>query len=220
MFFFGFLIFMSGSLFAQGFVCGDDFTDPRDNQVYPTEKIGRQCWMAKNINMGKHVDDFNQQDNEVIEKTCYDNDKKNCAVYGGLYTWHEMMGRENQEGAQGICPDGWHVPTLEEWKSLKNYLGANQSGQKMKVTKGHEPSWDGNNKSGFSAIPGGAGYDDFFGRKGSWALFWASTSADEHHAWFTQLDGYWYPAPPKYPNLYIGDYYLKKNGFSVRCIKN
>jgi uncharacterized protein (TIGR02145 family) len=215
-------VFVCGLVTAQEdtFTCGDKLTDPRDKQVYATVKIGDQCWMAENLNIGKQITGFNQKNNDVIEKVCYDNDEKNCSVYGGLYTWHEMMGWQEQEGSQGICPDGWHVPTLDEWRSLHEFLGEKESGQKMKVTKAHDPAWDGNNESGFSALPGGSGYDDFFGRKGSWAMFWASTPVDKHYAWFTQLDGYWYPAPPKYTNLYIGNYYLKDNGFSVRCIKN
>jgi uncharacterized protein (TIGR02145 family) len=92
--------------------------------------------------------------------------------------------------------------------------------QKMKVTKNHDPPWDGNNKSRFSAIPSGVGYKNNFGRLGHWAVYWSSDEFNDKYAWFAQLDNFWYTFPPKYKKLYLGNHFLKENGFSVRCLKN
>jgi uncharacterized protein (TIGR02145 family) len=202
---------------TDSFQCGDPITDPRDGKIYSTVLIGNQCWMAENLNVGIMVSDFAQQDNKIIEKTCYDNDPANCQVYGGLYNWHEAMNWEIEN--QGICPVGWHLPSREDWQQLVSELGTEDAGQHMKVSKEHSPSWDGTNSSGFSALPAGVGHESHFGRIGKWGLFWSSTEADENFAWFAQLDNFWNPAPPKYKILYIGNYFLKENGFSVRCVR-
>jgi uncharacterized protein (TIGR02145 family) len=199
------------------FECGASFTDLRDGKTYPTVLIGTRCWMAENINVGNVVFDFAQQDNEIIEKTCYDNDPANCQVYGGLYTWHEAMQWEAEN--KGICPVDWHLPSREDWEKLVSELGSEDAGQKLKVTREHNPPWDGTNSSGFSALPAGVGYESHFGRIGKWGLFWSSSEAEEGYAWFAQLDNHWYPAPPKYKILYIGNHFVKENGFSVRCVR-
>lgn len=220
-----FLFFYSWDGFAvqptnAAFKCGDAITDVRDGQVYPTVMIGIQCWIAKNLNIGEMVWDFYQDNNGIIEKTCYQNDPANCDIYGGLYRWDEAMGWSSEEGSQGICPQGWQLPTRSDWDQLRRFLGYVDAGQQVKVDAEHDPSWDGNNSSGFSALPAGVGHESYFGRKGHWSLFWTSTEADEDYAWFAQLDRHWYPAPEKYKIIYLGDHFRKTNGFSVRCIKN
>ena len=60
-----------------------------------------------------------QSNNGIIEKYCYNNEPDSCTKYGGLYQWNEMMQYTTQQGAQGICPPGWHLPTDEEWKVLE-----------------------------------------------------------------------------------------------------
>ncbi len=200
------------------FECGDILIDERDGQEYLTVKIGNQCWMAENLNFGKMVIDFQQSDNEIVEKCCYDNKPENCAVYGGLYTWNEAMSWENEPGRQGVCPEGWHLPTNKEWLEMNEFLGLDTAGTRLKVSADHEPGWDGSNSSGFSALPSGCGHRQYFGRLGYWAIFWTSTPYNARYAWFTQLDGHW--ALYKYTNLYQGHYYLKENGFSVRCVKD
>jgi uncharacterized protein (TIGR02145 family) len=202
---------------TSAFRCGESLTDRRDGQSYQTVLIGSQCWMKQNLNMGVQVTDLKQSDNNLIEKTCYQNDEKWCGIFGGLYTWDEAM--QYQSNIQGICPIGSHLPTKDEWEELNVFLGTETTGQKLKArpdTSGF--SWDGTNESGFLALPAGAGNHEYFKRKDQWALFWSSTTAGIDRAWFSQLDSYWNQQPPKYKTLYIGNYYLKSNGFSIRCI--
>lgn len=97
--------------------------DSRDWQVYKTVQIGNQLWMDENLNYGTQINGSqNQLNNEIVEKYCYGNNELNCNTYGGLYQWDEMMQYVTKEGAQGICPKGWHLPSDEEWSTLTNYL--------------------------------------------------------------------------------------------------
>lgn len=212
------LLCISGLLCAQAsFSCGDILIDKRDMQQYKTVQIGSQCWMQENLNIGLAKNDMAQSDNGIIEKTCYDNNVENCKVYGGLYSWDEAM-NYGSGSSPDICPEGWHIPGNDEWRELNTFLGTTMTGQKMKVPKNHIPQWDGDNSSGFTALPSGVAYEDRFGRLGFWAVYWTSTKKNFEYAWSTQLDNFW--TMDKYPTLYQGDHFLKKNGFSLRCIKN
>jgi len=190
--------------------CADNMTDTRDGRSYKTVHIGNQCWMAENLNAGVMSPGLNQTNNNIIEKSCYNNDTELCEVYGGLYTWNEAV--------RGLCPDGWHLPSHQEWTELNEYLGIKESGTHLKSASDNDPAWDGDNSSGFSAVPSGVGYEEYFGRLGHWAVYWSSTEAGDDYAWFAQLDNHWYL--DKYTILYQGNHFLKKNGFSIRCIKD
>jgi len=96
-----------GGIIDRDCSCGDDIVDSRDSQVYPTVKIGGQCWLAKNLNYGTLVTTANQTDDNTIEKYCYNNYETNpspatvtctngqvcggCDTNGGLYQWHEAL---------------------------------------------------------------------------------------------------------------------------------
>jgi uncharacterized protein (TIGR02145 family) len=90
--------------------------------IYHTVKIGSQCWLRENLNIGTIIArDQNMSDNGIIEKYCGYEVEETCLTYGGLYQWNEMMQYSTTEGAQGICPAGWHIPTDEEWKILEGF---------------------------------------------------------------------------------------------------
>ena len=104
-------------------VCGQLLPDLRDSAVYKTVQVGSQCWMAENLNYGNYIEGLqSQNDNLIPEKYCYENNVKNCDVYGGLYRWNELMDYSALESAQGLCLDGWHVPSDNDWFVLENYL--------------------------------------------------------------------------------------------------
>ena len=95
------------------------FTDPRDGQQYEWVQIGGQVWMAENLNY-----DQDSYGNDWY----YGNDTSLGDVYGRLYDWPAVMqgagsSNNNPSGIQGVCPDGWHVPSDEEWKELEIQLG-------------------------------------------------------------------------------------------------
>jgi uncharacterized protein (TIGR02145 family) len=187
------------SLPADAQVDANVLQDERDGRQYRVVTIGNQVWMAENLNYGEQL------------KSCYDNDPSNCERYGGLYTW---------EVALEVCPDGWHLPTIEDWNALSDFLGKEDAGQKIKASTEDPVPWDGTNESGFTALAAGSGNGEGFHREGDWALFWSASEYNDQRAWFAQLDGFWYRQPPKYKNIYTGWYYLKTNEFSVRCIQD
>ena len=89
-------------------------------QVYHTVQIFSQCWFNENLNVGNMIPGTQEMsNNNVIEKYCYNNKEDSCTKYGGLYRWDELMQYSTTSGIQGICPNGWHVPTVEEWKLLE-----------------------------------------------------------------------------------------------------
>jgi len=153
---------------------GTPFVTDTDGNIYPTVQIGTQCWMAKNLNVGRYVastvsdvDHSNLSNNGIIEKYCYDNDITNCALYGGLYDWDEAMGYTDTEGARGICPEGWHMPSDNDWKALNSYYIYGNAGAHLKV----------GGSSGFDAYFAGDRHarGEFYGFEAS-GFFWQSSS--------------------------------------------
>lgn len=212
-----FLIF-SIAVAAQ-IVKGDTITDTRNGEKYPILIIDGTQWMTKNMNVGAMVQNTNQTNNGIIEKTAYNNDSTNLNVFGGLYTYGEAM-QYNETNPQGICPDCWHVATKEEWEALYKLVGDNENlMQKLKISKTQFPYWDGNNATGFSAVPAGLAYDNIFGRKGDWAVFWTSTPAGKGYAWSVEMDNY-NMILGKFSDMKMTNTYLVKNAFSVRCVKD
>ncbi len=89
-----------------------------DKNIYKTVQIGAQCWIKENLKVTKNPK------GEAITRYCYDNDPKICETDGGLYDWDAAMNNSTTEGAQGICPDGWHVPKDSEWYVLESSLAS------------------------------------------------------------------------------------------------
>lgn len=124
-----------------GYTCGEDLVDERDNQSYETIKIGDQCWMAENLNYGTfttstftnegHTDMSNDG---TTEKYAYDNEESNNTLYGGLYEWNEVMNYKTAESGQGICPEGWHIPSYDEYLALVETAGGwEKAGKALKI---------------------------------------------------------------------------------------
>ena len=172
------------------YVCLNGVMD-QDYNYYNIVTIGTQTWMAENLNTGKIIfkNATKPADNDEIEKYCYDDNKVNCAIYGGLYSWPEMMDYNNPDtkpigSTQGICPTGWHVPTNTEWQILEDFLGgAPRAGGKMKETgfvHWNEPNTLATNVSGFTGLGGGfLGFSTDpsiinYRRLKELALFWTS----------------------------------------------
>ncbi len=188
-------------------------------QKYRTVKIGPQCWMAQNLNIGSWLDGSQPQkpgDNGQIQKYCYGNDFTQCDFWGGFYQWDAMMRFAQNSGAQGICPDGWHLPTALEWKELIRLLGnEDKAGGKLKSTLlWQQPNVGADNSSGFAAWPGG--YFDSVIQ--AWAdlnrqgYFWMSEMVDNDQAVAVNLT---------YRNSGIVRYdEFRTSALSVRCVKN
>ncbi|MCK6649671.1 MAG: hypothetical protein L6Q66_08445, partial [Bacteroidia bacterium] len=93
-------------------------------KIYNTVTIGTQTWLKENLDIGTMIlGAQNATNNDVIEKYCYNNLIENCEIYGGLYQWNEAMQYITTQGAQGICPTGWHMPTRAEFQKLFESAG-------------------------------------------------------------------------------------------------
>ncbi|MCL2284631.1 MAG: InlB B-repeat-containing protein [Fibromonadales bacterium] len=157
----------SSSSSSSGAIVGETFTDPRDGQVYRIVTIGTQTWMAENLNYS------------VEGSFCNRNLQVNCDKYGRLYDWATAMALDTScydidcselisEKHKGICPDGWHVSTLQEWNILQDYVG---EGSKLRATYDWKKTnsnalgdstikdtlIQGTDDYGFTALPGGEG---------------------------------------------------------------
>ena len=213
-------------------VCSDALVDARDSKSYATVQIGTQCWMAENLNIGTRINGSEDQTQntptEIIEKYCYDDLEANCDTYGGLYQWDEMMQYTTTQGVQGICMEGWHLPTDAEWCTLEQEVDPTitcsstgwrgvDGGDKLKetgTTHWASPNTGATNSSGFTALPGGYRYY-FTGNfliMGTHAFVWSSTESSSSYAGRRALS---------YDESGVNRLnYDKVNGHSVRCIKD
>ncbi|MFZ1675692.1 MAG: FISUMP domain-containing protein [Saprospiraceae bacterium] len=190
--------------------CGDTLTDIRDGQRYPTVCIGEQYWMKRNLNYN------------APGSVTYENDPANGAIYGRLYNFNTIMQgagstSANPSGVRGICPNGWHVPSEEEFSDLSGTLGE-QDGGKLKSTSflWNSPNLNATNSSGFTALPGGFTSDiskpDYFLNKGYSAIFGTTTITESEWrcrgilADSDTLDGFSFDP--------------QKHGVSCRCVKD
>ncbi|MDD4554177.1 MAG: fibrobacter succinogenes major paralogous domain-containing protein [Bacteroidales bacterium] len=199
------------------FSCGQLITDARDGKTYNTVLIGSQCWMAHNLNIGARINGSqNQSNDQLIEKYCYNDLESNCDIYGGLYQWNEAMQYVTTPGVQGICPEGWYLPTDAEWTTLTTFLGGESiAGGALKetgTTHWASPNTGATNSSGFTALPGGFRYTSgsFYNLTLS-ILFWSSSEYSASNAWYREIF---------YDEADVGrGNYNKIYGIAVRCVK-
>ena len=193
------------------------FKDTRDSKFYKVVKIGDQTWMAENLNF------------ETDSSFCYNNEESNCTKYGRLYRWAEAVGKSESECGsdvcslpsghiQGVCPNGWHLPSKTEWERLLNVAqGAGKAGKYLKSTFGwndyQDISGNGTDDFGFSALPAGYcyGYGGFSG-EGEYTGIWSSTERIFNSAYNIGIfdDG---------DDVVLYDDY-KSYGYSVRCLQD
>jgi uncharacterized protein (TIGR02145 family) len=181
-------------------------------KVYNTVQIGSQCWLRENLDVGTMIQgSVDQTSNGTVEKYCYDDNPANCDTYGGLYQWDEAMQNSTTPGAQGICPPGWHLPTLAEFQTLSATVGGD--GNALKAIGQGMDGGAGTNTSDFSAFLAGCRqYDGFFHSFGYAGYAWSSTEYSASGAQHLNLE---------YPNGNINlSYTGKYNGLSVRCLKD
>ncbi len=202
-----------------------------EGQVYNTIQIFSQCWLKENLNVGTMIPGSQDtEDNDTIEKYCYGNSLASCENYGGLYSWNEMMQYNTQQGIQGICPPGWHLPTDEEWKVLEGAVDSQSgigsqtwnlyglrgydAGTKLKSTGGWYANGNGTDLFGFSGLPGGYRHgSNYFYYIGQHSLWWSSTEGNGTSAW----NRYFSYNNPQVDRDYGNN---KVFSFNVRCIRD
>lgn len=200
------------------------------NQVYHTVEIGMQCWLKENLNVGTLINNLqDMSDNNAIEKYCYNDDTIYCWNYGAYYQWDEAMQYSSSPGVQGICPEGFHIPTDEEWKILEGNVDSQYPvddpewdgtasrgfdvGKNLKSTDLWYNNGNGTDLVGFTALP--AGYkprDGGFYMFLEGTIFWSSTYSTDEDKWGRAL---------RYnSDQSMRSPFPKKSGRSVRCLKN
>lgn len=193
-----------------------------DENIYHTVTIGTQVWMVENLKVTKYSNgEFipNVTDNTIwaglsTGAYCdYNNLVTNSTKYGHLYNWFVVADHRQ------VAPQGWHVPTDEDWITLTEYLGGESvAGGKMKDAGNANwlyPNSNATNESGFSGLPSGLRtYNNgSFINVGSNGYFWSSSSYDDLRAYDREL--FYNQA-----NCFRYYYDSKRYGFSIRCVKN
>jgi uncharacterized protein (TIGR02145 family) len=178
-------------------------------KTYHTVQIGNQCWLKENLDIGIMINgSLDQTNNNITEKYCYRNNPANCTIYGGLYQWNEAMQYDTIEGAQGICPSGWHIPTYSDFITIGNTI--NWDGNALKAVGQGTGNGAGTNTSGFSALLAGERLvDGSFLGLGEISSDWGSTR-DKEDAIPMELD--------YNDSLVLGWGNSLEAGFSVRCL--
>jgi len=209
-------------------------TDIEGNR-YLTIIIGSQTWMVNNLKTKKYndgtsipfVSDSTAWSTLTTPGYCfYNNDATNNNKYGALYNWYTV-------NTNKLAPTGWHVPTFAEWTTLENYLISNGYNydsttvdNKIAKSLASKTGWPystskgaigndltKNNTSGFMALPGGYRFDNAeFNYGGFYGFWWSSTEFDSIYAFdlFLYFGNY----------MLFGDTNMKKNGCSVRCVRD
>src|SRR5690554_704814 len=213
--------------------------DERDDQIYSTVRIGSQTWMAENLRYFPGFPDEPERLNLVTDGSVtepryyiygYDRTPESLAAasenfvnYGVLYNWPAAMAgatssSSNPSGVQGVCPDGWHLPSEAEWVQLTTFVGANAASKlKETGTDFWNESIGVTNEYGFSARGGGSRQPissvpaGFYNLRinGHWMTSTQATETDMRAAWMQA-------------NSSTGGYQTasKEYGGSVRCVKD
>ena len=210
-------------------------TDARDGHKYKTVQIGNQTWMAENLN---YIDTLKMGCSKIdgyrfcSEATCLDRQNKTCDVMGAFYTWAAAVDSArlvsesvNPEkccfcGAkcsmpaqvQGICPDGWHLPSDDEWKTLFISVGGvDFAGQALKARNGWGEEYN-QDAYGFSALPTGLVHMEHV-LLDSTAFFWSVTDSNCYYAHSVMV------SPNSSPATILKET-EKLDHLSVRCVKD
>jgi uncharacterized protein (TIGR02145 family) len=189
-----------------------------------TVKIGTQVWLLKNLDVttfrngdyipqAKTIEELENANNNNQPAWCYyNNDPANGPKYGKFYNWYAV------NDPRGLAPKGWHVPSIYEWLTLQDYLGEDDAATKMKTNFDWELADEelggvnGNNESGFSALPAGRYSNGEFYELNFSTFYWTN-SESYPTVWLYYL----------FSNLQIyedTDGNEFSNVQSVRCIKD
>lgn len=210
-----------------------------DGNSYDAVRIGNQVWMASNLRTtrfanGEEIPEGQPTTSTEPYRFTLNTDE---AEYGYLYNWTAVMhGAEssaaNPSGVQGVCPDGWHVPSDEEWTQLTDYVKSHSeyvcSGTARNIAKAlaGDHGWQinndeecavgnnqsSNNSTGFSALPAGFCNGGGYGYFGVNAYFWSTTELSSTNVYTRTL--YYDSALVDRSN------YPKATGISVRCVRD
>jgi len=203
------------------------FEDIRDGHTYGWVQIGDQTWMAENLAWLPEVYPSSNTSGTETRYYVYEYEGTSAAfaktldhyiIYGVLYNW---------TAAKTACPDGWHLPSELEWRELETSLGMHWDelddygarrtglvGKKIKSASRWENDGNGNNASGFNALPSGYMSNNDFYNIGRITTFWSSTRWDEDYTenWMRSLQ--WNE------NAVMRYFDSWDDAYPIRCVKN
>jgi uncharacterized protein (TIGR02145 family) len=195
-----------------------------DGQAYRTQKIGSQTWMTENLNTSKFrngdvipeakdLDMWEEAIEEGKPMWCFFNfDKKNEKIHGKLYNWFAVIDE------RGLAPEGWHVPTTQEFDVLISFAGGEDDAPfHLMASELWEKDEAITNKTGFSAAPSGTLYNSGeFEDLGIWCYLWSCSPINEtrFHYFEIWMDGCFGPMLDNSVEAWI------EEGLSVRCVKD
>ena len=239
------LLFPVASPFDGHSCSAERFITDFDNNIYNTVQIGNQCWMRENLRTTHYANgDTILEGGELLSESqpyryTPHNDVNTISTYGYRYNWNAVMhgansSETNPSGVQGICPDGWHVPSIAEWQQLSDYVSSvyayrcDERESYIAKALASATDWgitnttfdcvignntEANNATGFSALPAGITAPDFNGFEYC-IVFWSATVADEEYnfSWFRSLF-----SPSAIMDVWQRPQY---SGFSVRCVRD
>ena len=211
-----------------------------DQNVYHTVRLGNQCWMRENLRTKHYADGTQISTNSGTNSTVpyyYQNNSLDVTQYGLFYNWTAIMnGAEqtnaNPSGVQGICPNGWHVPSRAEWDELINYVSSISSyccngvagdvGKAITSRTGWYNNYSSNsctpsrnqlknNATHFNAMPAGY-YTGSYSGSSYHAVFACTTNGNSSGYLSTMWLNLDWTAP------HWENYYNKYYAFSVRCV--
>ena len=194
----------------------DTFLDERDGQRYKAITLGEQVWMAENLNFYTDTGSWYYNDDSISY----------ASEYGRLYNWttaldispiYDITNYNADFQHKGICTDGWHIPSNEEWIELTDFLGGDSvAGGKLKeagTAHWENPNTGSTNESGFTALPCGyRNYDGSFNLLNSVNFIWSSSEFNPTNASYLRLRSGYSDA--------ILSWHYKGTGHSVRCLKD
>ena len=229
-----------GTIAENTFICGTSKAKDYDGNEYSTVMIGNQCWMKENLRT-RHFSDgtvipLGTSVSSVAPRCHYPgDDSTKVAVYGMLYNWLAVMNgaassNSNPSRVQGVCPSGWHVPSMAEWTQLTDYVSSQSqyvcgdtniniakalcstTGWTSSSTDGCAPAYNPalNNATGLSLLPAG-----YFRSNNDYSVGRISA------LWLSTIDG----SGPLSPYLYLPYNYVSSSlnnytGLSVRCLRD
>lgn len=198
--------------------CGTNVTDI-DGNTYGIVRAGNMCWMDENLKTTRYRDgtsipnvsgdtQWESQNNGAW--AAYENNASNVSTYGRLYNWHAI------DNSSGLCPEGWHMATQEEWQSLMsiaNSYGSGTGGALKALNLWNQPNEGATNETGFSALPSGTRTETgMFEGVGHHTSFWSATESDASTAFSY---GMWSNG-----NFTIEATQDKRRGQACRCVKD